>query len=158
MNKLLLSLLLACIAAVAGCGDREQYTAHRAERSKPKMEVGANMVSVRRAPYPNLDILPDGRLRVDDIEIPLDEAQRALLRTSFVKLQILRQNTLTESTAPADASETPQTNPPAPADASGRTIPLDVPAGETPFPPDLAERIPEFKQYGEALANPRALR
>ena len=28
----------------------------------------------------------------------------------------------------------------------------------TPFPPDLAERIPEFKQYGEALANPRALR
>jgi len=107
MNKLLLSLLLACIAAVAGCGDREQYTAHRAERSKPKMEVGANMVSVRRAPYPNLDILPDGRLRVDDIEIPLDEAQRALLRTSFVKLQILRQNTLTESTAPPRRCQRP---------------------------------------------------
>jgi hypothetical protein len=144
MNKLLLSLLLACIATVAGCGDREQYTAHRAERSKPKMEVGANVVSVRRAPYPNLDILPDGRLRVDDIEIPLDDGQRELLRTSFVKLQILRQNTLTESSAPADASR--------------RTIPLDVPAGQTPFPPDLAERIPEFKQYSEALANPRALR
>ena len=143
MKKLLLALI-ACVTLLAGCGDREKYAAHRAERSKPKMEVGANMVSVRRAPYPNLDILPDGRLRVDDIEIPLDEAQRALLRTSFVKLQILRQNTLTESTAPADAS--------------GRTIPLDVPAGETPFPPDLAERIPEFKQYGEALANPRALR
>jgi len=144
MNKLLLSVLLACVAATAGCGDREQYAAHRAERSKPKMEVGAAMVSVRRAPYPNLDILPDGRLRVDDIEIPLDEGQRELLKTSFVRLQILRQNTLTDSTAPADAS--------------GRTVPLDVPAGETPFPPDLAQRIPEFKDYTEALANPRALR
>ena len=143
MNKLLLSVLLACVAATAGCGDREQYAAHRAERSKPKMEVGAAMVSVRRAPYPNLDILPDGRLRVDDIEIPLDEGQRELLKTSFVRLQILRQNTLTDSTAP---------------DASGRTVPLDVPAGETPFPPDLAQRIPEFKDYAEALANPRALR
>ena len=143
MNKLLLLILVAFATLATGC-DREKYAEHRSERSKPKTEVTLERIAIRRAPYPNLDILPDGRLRVDDIEIPLDDGQRELLRTSFVKLQILRQNTLTESSAPADAS--------------GRTLPLDVPAGQTPFPPDLAERIPEFKQYSEALANPRALR
>ncbi|MCL7713605.1 hypothetical protein [Stenotrophomonas mori] len=144
MKNLLLPVLLACATLASGCGDREHYAAHRAERSRPKMEVDSGMVSIRRAPYPNLDILPDGRLRVDDIEIPLDAEQRGLLQTSFVKLQILRQNTLTDTTAVPDAS--------------GRTVPLQVPAGTRPFPPDLAERIPEFKEYSEALANPRARR
>ena len=68
MKKLLLALI-ACVTLLAGCGDREKYAAHRAERSKPKTEVNAATVAIRRAPYPNLEIQPDGRLRVDDIEI-----------------------------------------------------------------------------------------
>ena len=146
MKKLLLLVLVALVTLVAGC-DREKYAAHRSERSKPKMEVGTDRVAIRRAPYPNLDILPDGRLRVDDIEIPLDEAQRAMLQTSFVKLQILRQNTLTESAATTPANG-----------ARERAISIAVPPGQEIFPADLAQRIPEFKEYSEALANPRALR
>ncbi len=145
MKKLLLLVLVALLTLAAGC-DREKYASHRVERSKPKMEVGVDRVAIRRAPYPNLDILPDGRLRVDDIEIPLDEAQRAMLQTSFVKLQILRQNTLTDSAAAA--ADAPRE----------RTVPISVPQGQQVFPADLAERIPEFKEYNEALANPRALR
>ena len=144
MNKLLLSLLLACIAAVAGCGDREQYTAHRAERSKPKAEVSAEQVAIRRAPYPNLTVLPDGRLLVDDIEIPLKAEQRAVLQDSFARLQVLRQNTLTDAATTDKAGE--------------RSVPIQVPTGQPVFPVDIAQRIPEFKEYGEALANPRAVR
>ncbi|MNW20599.1 hypothetical protein D3C71_2210770 [compost metagenome] len=66
-----------------------------------------------------------------------------MLQTSFVKLQILRQNTLVD----AD-----------PASAQERTLPLQIPEGQSPFPPDLAQQIPEFERYGEALANLRALR
>jgi len=145
MKKLLLSALLACTAlVVAGCGDREKMAAHRAERSMPKVEVSAELVSVRRAPYPNLDIQPDGGLRVDDIEIPLHDDQRQLLQASFAKLQILRQNALTDAAATASAGE--------------RSVPLQAPAGEPVFPNDLAQRIPEFRQYGQALANLRAVR
>ncbi|MCD9086701.1 hypothetical protein [Stenotrophomonas sp. SY1] len=146
MKKLLLLVMVAFAMLAAGC-DREKYASHRVERSKPKMEVGTDRVAIRRAPYPNLDILPDGRLRVDDIEIPLDETQRAMLQTSFVKLQILRQNTLTDAASAAPATGTRE-----------RTVPIKVPAGQQVFPADLAERIPEFKEYNEALANPRALR
>ena len=111
MKKLLLLALVAFAVLATGC-DREKYAAHRSERSKPKTEVTTDRIAIRRAPFPNLDILPDGQLRVDDIEIPLKPEQRELLQTSFVKLQILRQNTLTDSTAPADAS--------------GRTVPLEA--------------------------------
>ncbi len=145
MKKLLLSVLLACVALATGCGDREKYAAHRAERSKPKVEVSADRVSVRRAPYPNLDILPDGRLRVDDIEIPLKPEQRALLQDSFARLQVLRQNTLTDAAAARSAS-------------NERSVPIQPLDGQPPFPADIAQRIPEFKEYGEALANPRAVR
>ena len=143
MKKLLLALI-ACVTLLAGCGDREKYAAHRAERSKPKTEVNAATVAIRRAPYPNLEIQPEGRLRVDDIEIPLKPEQRALLQDSFARLQVLRQNTLTDA-ATTDSAEK-------------RSVPIQVPAGQPVFPADIAERIPEFKEYGEALANPRAVR
>lgn len=144
MKKLLLLVLVAFAVLATGC-DREKYAAHRSERSKPKTEVATDRVAIRRAPYPNLDILPSGQLRVDDIEIPMNDEQRALLQTSFVKLQILRQNTLT------DAATAP------PSGAKERSVPINIPAGQEPFPNDLAQRIPEFKEYSEALANPRAL-
>ncbi|MGB3393089.1 MAG: hypothetical protein WA956_04135 [Stenotrophomonas sp.] len=143
MKKLLL-VLLACATLLSGCSDREKYAAHRAERSKPKAEVSAELVAIRRAPYPNLTILPDGRLRVDDIEIPLKPEQQALLQDSFIKLQILRQNTLTDAATSDNSGE--------------RSVPIQVPAGQPVFPADIAQRLPEFKEYGEALANPRAVR
>ena len=142
MNKLLLLILVAFATLATGC-DRQKYAEHRSERSKPKTEVTLERIAIRRAPYPNLDILPDGRLRVDDIVIPLNAEQQELLHTSYVKLQILRQNTLVD----AD-----------PALAQERSLPLQIPEGQSPFPPDLAQQIPEFEKYGEALANLRALR
>ncbi|WP_313273816.1 hypothetical protein [Stenotrophomonas sp.] len=142
MKKLLLLILVALATLATGC-DREKYAEHRSERSKPKTEVTLERIAIRRAPYPNLDILPDGRLRVDDIVIPLNAEQQALLQTSFVKLQIMRQNTLVD----AD-----------PASAAERSLPLQVPAGQRPFPADLAQHIHEFEKYDEALANLRAVR
>jgi len=142
--KKLLPVLFACATLLGGCGDREKYAAHRAERSKPKTEVSADMVAIRRAPYPNLTILPGGHLRVDDIEIPLKPAQQEVLQDSFVKLQILRQNTLTDAATSDGAGE--------------RSVPIQPAPGQPPFPADLATGIPEFKEYGEALANLRAVR
>ncbi len=144
MKKLLLLALVAFAVLATGC-DRDKYAAHRSERSKPKAEVTAERIAIRRAPYPNLDIFPDGQLRVDDIAIPLSDEQRALLHTSFVKAQILRQNTLTDG-----AGDT--------SDPAGRAVPIQLPPGQQVFPPDLAQHIPEFKEYGEALANLKAIR
>ena len=76
--------------------------------------------------------------------LPLKPEQRALLQDSFARLQVLRQNTLTDA-ATTDSAEK-------------RSVPIQVPAGQPVFPADIAERIPEFKEYGEALANPRAVR
>jgi hypothetical protein len=135
----LLLVLVALLAVAAGC-DRDKYAAHRSERSKPKVAVGDNTLTIRRAPYPNITVLPDGRMKVDDIEIPLAEPQREVLRNSFVQLQILRQNTLMG----------PDNDP------TQRSIPITLPAHIQPFPADLSSRIPEFKDYSEALTNLRA--
>lgn len=139
MKKLLLLVLLALLAVAAGC-DRDKYAAHRAERGKPKVAVGDNTLTIRRAPYPNINVLPDGRMKVDDIEIPLGEPQRETLRNTFVQLQILRQNTLSD----------PHT------DRSERSVAITLPAHVQPFPADLSTQIPEFKDYSEALPNLRA--
>ena len=139
MKKLLLLLLATVLGLIAGC-DREKYAQHRSERSKPYVAVTEHSVMVRRAPYPNLEILADGGLRVDDIAIPLKDEQREVLKTSFVKLQILRQNTLTD------------------APGTGHYAQIVVPEDVTAFPPNLPELVPEFKRYGEALGNLRAER
>ncbi len=144
MKKLLLLALVAFAVLATGC-DRDKYAAHRSERSKPKTEVTPERVAIRRAPFPNLDILPDGQLRVDDIVIPLKPEQREMLQTSFVKLQILRQNTLTEAASNG-------------ADPASRTVRIEVPANQPVFPADIGERIPEFKEYAQALANTQAVR
>ncbi len=141
MKKLLLLVVVALLTLVAGC-DRDKYAAHRAERGKPKVAVGDNTLMIRRAPYPNINVMPDGRMKIDDIEIPTDESQRQMLKNSFVQLQILRQNTLSDPAA----------------DPGKRSIAITVPPQMQLFPPDLSTRIPEFKDYSEALANPRAER
>ncbi len=143
MKKLLLVLVALSSLVAAGC-DREKYSAHRSERSKPKVAVGDNTLMIRRAPYPNISVLPDGRMKIDDIEIPLQEHQRELLHDSFVKLQILRQNTLTDAGPATDPAQ--------------RSLPMTVPPQLQPFPPELVREIPEFKDYTEALQNLRAER
>ena len=51
------------------------------------------MVTVRRPPAPNIIILGDGTMKVDEIQIPLDQGQKQMLQTMFGRLQVLRQNT-----------------------------------------------------------------
>ncbi len=142
MKKLLLVVLALASLLVAACGDREAYRTHRAERSKPKVAVGENSLIIRRAPYPNIMVLPDGSMKIDEIGIPIKEQQQRMLQESFVKLQILRQNTL----AAPDA------------DPTRHSLPITVPPGVQPFPDDLVQQIPEFKDYTEALDNYRAER
>lgn len=141
MKKLLmLFLALACLMA-AGC-DREKYASHRAERSKPKVSVGDNTLMIRRAPAPTILVMPDGSMKIDEIEIPLRPEQKQTLQTMFVQLQILRQNTLAE--APADPNMLP--------------VKLKVPPGMQPIPADLPEQIHEFKDYTASLGNLEASR
>lgn len=135
MKKLYILLLALFCLAAAGCD--QEYRNHRAERSKPKITVSDGMVTVRRAPAPNIIVLPNGHMKVDEIEIPLDASQQALLQQMFGKLQVLRQNTLTD----------------APYDPDKRAVKIQVPPGMQPIPPDLVTRIPQFKDYTETFDN-----
>ena len=138
MKKLYLLLLALFCLAATGCD--QEYRNHRAERGKPKITVSDGMVTVRRAPAPNIIVLPNGHMKIDEIEIPLDDSQHALLQQMFGQLQVLRQNTLTD----------------APPDPAKRSVKIQVPAGMQPIPPDLVQRIPEFKDYTETFDNLQA--
>ena len=102
MKKLPVVALLLLAALLAACG---QQSAARAERSKPRVSVTSENVQLRRVPAPNADITPEGRLRIDDIEIPLDDARRAQLQQLFGQLQMQRQAALAD--APADPDMKP---------------------------------------------------
>jgi hypothetical protein len=135
MKKLCLLLFALFCLAATGCD--QEYRNHRAERGKPKITVSDGMVTVRRAPAPNIIVLPNGHMKIDEIEIPLDADQQALLQQMFGKLQVLRQNTLTD----------------APHDPDRRAVKIQVPPGMQPIPPDLTTRIPQFKDYTETFDN-----
>ncbi|WP_448143061.1 hypothetical protein [Stenotrophomonas bentonitica] len=135
MKKLYLLLLALFCLAATGCD--QEYRNHRAERSKPKITVSDGMVTVRRAPAPNIIVLPNGHMKIDEIEIPLDDSQHALLQQMFGQLQVLRQNTLTD----------------APYDPDKRAVNIQVPPGMQPIPPDLVTRVPQFKDYTETFDN-----
>lgn len=135
-----LYLLLFALFCVAATGCDQEYRNHRAERGKPKITVSDGMVTVRRAPAPNIIVLPNGHMKIDEIEIPLDASQQALLQQMFGQLQVLRQNTLTDA-AP---------------DPDKRAVKIQVPPGMQPIPPDLVARIPEFKGYTETFDNLQA--
>lgn len=138
MKKLCLLLFVLFCLATTGCD--QEYRNHRAERSKPKITVSDGMLTVRRAPAPNIIVLPNGHMKIDEIEIPLDANQQALLQGMFGQLQVLRQNTLTD----------------APPDPAKRSVKIQVPNGMQPIPPDLVKRIPEFKDYTETFDNLQA--
>ncbi|MET4618522.1 hypothetical protein ABIA71_004127 [Stenotrophomonas sp. 2619] len=138
MKKLCLLLFALFCLAATGCD--QEYRNHRAERGKPKITVSDGMLTVRRAPAPNIIVLPNGHMKIDEIEIPLDPSQQALLQGMFGQLQVLRQNTLTD----------------APPDPAKRSVKIQVPPGMQPIPPDLVQRIPEFKDYTETFDNLQA--
>jgi hypothetical protein len=135
MKKLCLLLFALFCLAATGCD--QEYRNHRAERSKPKITVSDGMVTVRRAPAPNIIVLPNGHMKVDEIEIPLDDGQQAMLQKMFGQLQVLRQNALVD----------------APHDPDMRAVKIAVPPGMQPIPPDLVTRIPQFKNYTETFDN-----
>lgn len=94
-----LSLVSLCLL-LAACGARDGASSSRAERGKPRVSVDSMTVMLRRAPAANASIGPDGSLRIDDIELPLPQAQRTQLQQLFMHLQMQRQRTL--ETAPPD--------------------------------------------------------
>ncbi len=93
--------LVSLCLLLAACGARDgAATSSRAERGKPRVSVDSMSVMLRRAPAANASIGPDGSLRIDDIELPLPQAQRTQLQQLFMQLQMQRQRTL--ETAPPD--------------------------------------------------------
>lgn len=140
MKKFLLCLLALSTLLLAACGDREAFRQHRLERNRPKVMVSPDLVLVQRRPYPDIHILADGGLRIDEIRIPTRPDQQAMLAQTFGLLQVLRQNTL----AGKPDGE--------------RLEPISVPAGMDPFPPALVEAVPELKDYTESFPNLRAQR
>jgi hypothetical protein len=138
MKKLFLLLAALSCLMLAGCD--QEYRNHRVERSKPKITVSDSMVTVRRAPAPNIIILADGHMKVDEIEIPLRPEQQQMLQQMFGHLQVLRQNTLVD----------------APADPDKKPVKIVPPAGSHPIPENLVQTIPEFKDYTETFGNLQA--
>ncbi|WP_303636021.1 MULTISPECIES: hypothetical protein [Stenotrophomonas] len=135
MKKLFVLLAVLLCLGLAGCD--QEYRNHRAERGKPKISVSESMVTVRRQPAPNIIILPDGTMKIDEIQIPLNDGQRQMLQTMFGTLQVLRQNTLVA----------------APADPNMQPVKIQPPEGMVVIPPDLVQTIPEFKDYTETFDN-----
>ena len=134
MKKLFLLLAALLCLGLVGCD--KDYRNHRAERGKPKISVSEGMVTVRRPPAPNIIILGDGTMKVDEIQIPLDQGQKQMLQTMFGKLQVLRQNTLVAAPRSQHATgEDPA--------AGGMEV----------IPADLIQRIPEFKDYTDTFGN-----
>ncbi|AWH33646.1 hypothetical protein [Stenotrophomonas sp. SAU14A_NAIMI4_8] len=135
MKKLFLLLTALLCLGLAGCD--QEYRNHRAERGKPKISVSQTMVTVRRQPAPNIIILADGTMKMDEIQIPLDDTQRQMLQTMFGKLQVLRQNTLVA----------------APADPDMQPVKIQPPDGLEVIPANLVQTIPEFKDYTDTFGN-----
>ncbi|MBK0025046.1 hypothetical protein IAE57_02635 [Stenotrophomonas sp. S48] len=135
MKKLFLLLTALLCLGLAGCD--QEYRNHRAERGKPKISVSQTMVTVRRQPAPNIIILADGTMKMDEIQIPLDNTQRQMLQIMFGKLQVLRQNTLVA----------------APADPDMQPVKIQPPQGLEVIPADLVQTIPEFKDYTDTFGN-----
>lgn len=128
LAALLCTGLVACDAA---------YREHRAERSKPKITVSSDLVTVRRAPAPAIIFLADGQMKVDEIVIPLRPDQQQMLQQMYGHLQILRQNALHD----------------APPDPDMKPVKITPPEDMHPIPDNLVETIPEFKDYTETFGN-----
>ena len=133
MKKLfLVAMALVLCTTLVACG---KQSAARAERSKPRVSVTTQAVQIRRAPAPNAEITPEGRLRVDDIEVPLTDDKRARLQLLFGNLQMLRQEAL--ATAPADPNN--------------RGVPLQSNAQVDALRDELLIEVPTLAPYRESF-------
>ncbi len=139
MKKFLLLGLALLSCGLAACGPQ---SAARAERSKPRVSITSDAVTLRRVPAADAAIGPDGTLKIDDVVLPQPDAQRIQLQLLFGHLQMLRQQ------AVADA-------PPDPANAA-----LSVAA--TPEIEQLKtavlKDIPPLQPYAESFGNLKAER
>lgn len=142
MKKLLVlfPLLLLCLLA-AGCGGSQSPSREsRAERSKPRVAIGGGTVMLRRPPAPNVNIAVDGTLRIDDIELPIQQKQRQELQAAFMQWQLLRQQLIVDGTVTAMKRSAPVT--PSPALQS--------------LHQQLMQDIPELRPYRESFDNLKA--
>lgn len=137
MKKIALAAVLMLAALLAACG---QQASSRAERSKPRVSVTSQNVQLRRVPAPNADITPEGRLRIDDIEIPLDDAKRAELQQLFGHLQMQRQAALAQ----------------APADPEMKPLPLQSTPQIDALRDSLMGQIPPLQPYRESFTRLQA--
>lgn len=137
------SLIALCLL-LAACGARDGTNAgsSRAERGKPRVAVDSMTVMLRRAPAANASIGPDGSLRIDDIELPLPQAQRDHLQQLFMHLQMQRQRTL--ETAPPDPNM--------------RSVGFATTPEITALQETLLKEIPSLQPYRESFGNLQAER
>lgn len=136
------SLVSLCLL-LAACGARDgAASSSRAERGKPRVSVDSMTVMLRRAPAANASIGPDGSLRIDDIELPLPQAQRTQLQQLFMHLQMQRQRTL-ETAAP---------------DPNMRSVGFATTPEISALQSALLHDIPSLQPYQESFGNLQAER
>ncbi|MBD7920556.1 hypothetical protein [Xanthomonas bonasiae] len=136
------SLVSLCLL-LAACGARDgAASSSRAERGKPRVSVDSMTVMLRRAPAANASIGPDGSLRIDDIELPLPQAQRTQLQQLFMHLQMQRQRTL-ETAAP---------------DPNMRSVGFATTPEISALQSALLRDIPSLQPYQESFGNLQAER
>jgi hypothetical protein len=137
------SLIALCLL-LAACGARDGASpgSSRAERGKPRVAVDSMTVMLRRAPAANASIGPDGSLRIDDIELPLPQAQRSHLQQLFMHLQMQRQRTL--ETAPPDPNM--------------RSVGFAATPEITALQETVLQEIPSLQPYRESFGNLQAER
>ncbi|QNH13186.1 hypothetical protein [Xanthomonas sp. SI] len=136
------SLISLCLL-LAACGARDgAASSSRAERGKPRVSVDSMSVMLRRAPAANASIGPDGSLRIDDIELPLPQAQRTQLQQLFMHLQMQRQRTL-ETAAP---------------DPNMRSVGFATTPEISALQSALLHDIPSLQPYQESFGNLQAER
>ncbi|AIC10023.1 hypothetical protein LZ757_05455 [Xylella fastidiosa subsp. morus] len=145
MNKIIALLLILTMLALSAC-NQSQSTSSRAERSKPRLEVTSQVVMLRRAPAANALIMPDGTLKIDDVDLPQSPATRVKLQKLFGQLQMLRQHALgiMSSHTPPDTNTKPNA-------LTLQTTP-EIDALKT----ELLHDIPALQPYQESFSNLKA--
>lgn len=141
MKKLLVlfPLLLLCLLATA-CSGPQPSRESRAERSKPRVAIGGDTVTLRRPPAPNVAIAVDGTLRIDDIRLPLAAPQQQKLQQAFMQWQMLRQQLVLDGRL----------------NAQTRVLSVTAPPALQSLQQELMQDIPELRPYKESFGNLKA--
>ncbi len=140
MKKLFIFLGLALLlCTLTACG---KQSAARAERSKPRVSITSDSVTLRRVPAANAMIEPDGTLKIDDVALPQPDEKRAQLQLLFGHLQMLRQQAVAEAKPDPDHAA--------------------IPVATTPeieqLKTELLQEIPPLQAYADSFGNLRAER